>query len=461
MLVHTNTTHDNNQSVTNPKTMSAPNGNANNDAYLLNAFQQQQQQFQQLQQLQQGIHAGVDHSKSQPVSDHSSSHSNLIVDNNASSFLTTSIPTNTNTNMNPLGQQQQQQQLGGSSSSVTNISHQQLLELMAAVSNARQTGVDSNNVTTVTVTMPTDTATALLQQQFLTQQQQAQPTQNNNASMNTQAQLATLLQTQQPLAQNNLQQQQQQQPLAQSNLQQQQQQQPLAQSNLQQQQQQQTQRQHSLSLGNLQQIQQAQQPQQRQHSLSLGNLNTLQQQQQQQQQQQLLLGGLANATNNNRSSANANSTFVAMPQLGHQQVLANTKLITPLSTTRKVTTSNTKSATTSKTKQFLLFIKILLKCLDATSNNILKERAKAIVGECTKRNRLGDPNYQPLQQAVEQRLRPVVGEQWWTRAQTYAQTYQTKQPQLKQRVALVRQQQQLARQQQQQFAMRNPVMTRL
>ena len=177
-------------------------------------------------------------------------------------------------------------------------------------------------------------------------------------------------------------------------------------------QQQATQR-HSLSLANLDV---GFVPQQRQHSLSLGsslaggnNVNALlalQRQQQQQQQQQPL------RTNTN--------------------VVANNNV-----------NSSSKPAPVSKKSQkdFLLFIKILLKCLSATQNHVLKDRTKAIVSECTKRNRLGDPAYMPLQKAVEIRLRPLVGENLWTRAQNYVQSYHNKQPQLAQRAAQVRQQQ--------------------
>ncbi|GKY98347.1 hypothetical protein MPSEU_000792300 [Mayamaea pseudoterrestris] len=74
-------------------------------------------------------------------------------------------------------------------------------------------------------------------------------------------------------------------------------------------------------------------------------------------------------------------------------------------------------------ERFLIFIKILFKCLDKSDDPRLKPRAKAVVRECTRGNRMGDANYSPLQEAVEQRLRRHVGDLYWTRAKLYYDQY--------------------------------------
>jgi hypothetical protein len=77
-------------------------------------------------------------------------------------------------------------------------------------------------------------------------------------------------------------------------------------------------------------------------------------------------------------------------------------------------------------EQFLLFIKILLKFIEQAGNPRLRQHAKAVVGECTRRNRMGDMDYVPLQDAVEMRLRNVVGDITWTRAKLYVDHYVAK-----------------------------------
>jgi hypothetical protein len=70
----------------------------------------------------------------------------------------------------------------------------------------------------------------------------------------------------------------------------------------------------------------------------------------------------------------------------------------------------------SPRERFLVFIKILFKLLDQANEPEVRLRAKTIVAECTRRNRLGDPNFSPLMEAVERRLRGFVGEVLWRRA---------------------------------------------
>eukprot|EP00522_Entomoneis_paludosa_P012860 CAMPEP_0172443076 /NCGR_PEP_ID=MMETSP1065-20121228/3387_1 /TAXON_ID=265537 /ORGANISM="Amphiprora paludosa, Strain CCMP125" /LENGTH=244 /DNA_ID=CAMNT_0013193169 /DNA_START=186 /DNA_END=920 /DNA_ORIENTATION=+ len=72
-------------------------------------------------------------------------------------------------------------------------------------------------------------------------------------------------------------------------------------------------------------------------------------------------------------------------------------------------------------EQFVVFIKILMKL---TNNNPgVKSRAKAIISECTRRNRMGDLEYSPLQEAVERRLKHGVGELYMARAKLFFNAY--------------------------------------
>lgn len=66
-------------------------------------------------------------------------------------------------------------------------------------------------------------------------------------------------------------------------------------------------------------------------------------------------------------------------------------------------------------KRFLVFVRILLKSLD--HDVVLKQQVKLILAECTRRNRMGDPKYCPLQVAVERNVRALVGDARWIQAQ--------------------------------------------
>lgn len=79
--------------------------------------------------------------------------------------------------------------------------------------------------------------------------------------------------------------------------------------------------------------------------------------------------------------------------------------------------------------RFLLFIKILFKYLVRVDEHLLHDRAKCIVLECTQRNRMGDPRYTPLVEAVERQLKPCVGEVYWRQAALLLRHFETRQGQ--------------------------------
>mmetsp|Transcript_36354 Transcript_36354/g.73948 ORF Transcript_36354/g.73948 Transcript_36354/m.73948 type:complete len:250 (-) Transcript_36354:166-915(-) len=76
-------------------------------------------------------------------------------------------------------------------------------------------------------------------------------------------------------------------------------------------------------------------------------------------------------------------------------------------------------------EQFLIFTRILFKCLDDHPSPSIKKTVKTIIVECTKRNRAGDPDYHPLIDAVQARLRHIIGEVHWHKAEEYLVHYLT------------------------------------
>jgi hypothetical protein len=74
-----------------------------------------------------------------------------------------------------------------------------------------------------------------------------------------------------------------------------------------------------------------------------------------------------------------------------------------------------------------LFVKILLKYTEKTADDRLQRRAKAVVADCTHRNRRGEADYVPLPQAVQRRLRRSLGEVHWARAKRCFDVYCSRQ----------------------------------
>ena len=74
-------------------------------------------------------------------------------------------------------------------------------------------------------------------------------------------------------------------------------------------------------------------------------------------------------------------------------------------------------------KYFALFIKIAFQYLDQIDNPSLLLRAKYIVAECTRRNRQGDVDYMPLQQAIQDRLQCALGKHHWAHVQGQYHVY--------------------------------------
>ena len=70
-------------------------------------------------------------------------------------------------------------------------------------------------------------------------------------------------------------------------------------------------------------------------------------------------------------------------------------------------------------ENFLMFIKILFKILEDAKEPETRSKAQRIVMECRRRSKQGDPNFVPLVEACEKRLRVFVGEAMWRRAHLF------------------------------------------
>lgn len=76
-------------------------------------------------------------------------------------------------------------------------------------------------------------------------------------------------------------------------------------------------------------------------------------------------------------------------------------------------------------RDFLLFIRVLLKCIEKSDDYKLALQTRAMVKECVKRNRMKDEHFMPLQQSVECRLQGLVGLKVWSKARAYMNCYRT------------------------------------
>lgn len=76
-------------------------------------------------------------------------------------------------------------------------------------------------------------------------------------------------------------------------------------------------------------------------------------------------------------------------------------------------------------ENFLVFTRILFKCLSDHPSSEVRTEAKRTIMDCTRRNRMGDPGYHPLIDAIEARLRHVIGDIHWKKALEYLDHYMT------------------------------------
>lgn len=73
--------------------------------------------------------------------------------------------------------------------------------------------------------------------------------------------------------------------------------------------------------------------------------------------------------------------------------------------------------------RFALFVKILFKRLEESGDQALCQKAKRLLLCVTARNKQGDPGCSPLMEALEPRLRVMVGETHWRRSHVLMRLY--------------------------------------
>lgn len=78
-----------------------------------------------------------------------------------------------------------------------------------------------------------------------------------------------------------------------------------------------------------------------------------------------------------------------------------------------------KSHLTLERETFLIFIKILFKMLQDAGELETRSKAQRIVMECKRRSQQGDPNFTPMMEALQKRLRSFLGEAKWRRAHLF------------------------------------------
>ena len=88
------------------------------------------------------------------------------------------------------------------------------------------------------------------------------------------------------------------------------------------------------------------------------------------------------------------------------------------------TKAKSKCTMLSSKMRLMVFIKIILKCLETEGfeSNVRRD-AKQIIANCTLKNRQGHPDYTPLEEAIERSLRLVIDDCHWNRAETLMQHY--------------------------------------
>jgi hypothetical protein len=73
--------------------------------------------------------------------------------------------------------------------------------------------------------------------------------------------------------------------------------------------------------------------------------------------------------------------------------------------------------------KFILFINVLLKYLESSASPELARQAKLVVKVCIRRNRMQDPNFVPLTQAIAIHVHDCIGTLHWSRANNAFQVY--------------------------------------
>jgi hypothetical protein len=101
------------------------------------------------------------------------------------------------------------------------------------------------------------------------------------------------------------------------------------------------------------------------------------------------------------------------------------RVATPVSSRRlpgRVRLLSTHRGRLTEQQKLVVFTKILLKVLEMAGDPRV-DQVKAVIQDSVRMNRMGDPLYHPLQEAVKFRLRRTVGELIWAVATQHFVSY--------------------------------------
>jgi len=127
------------------------------------------------------------------------------------------------------------------------------------------------------------------------------------------------------------------------------------------------------------------------------------------QQNSMQNASTANPQQHQRVTDTLESNFAPRAQGIKQATRASPPVLPPVrrpSTVKKL----------NQRQEFFVLVKVLFGVLKANRDTDRLVRAKAIIAECTHRNRTGDAAFSNLQGSVESRLRQTVGEVYWSQA---------------------------------------------
>jgi hypothetical protein len=116
------------------------------------------------------------------------------------------------------------------------------------------------------------------------------------------------------------------------------------------------------------------------------------------------------------SSTTTSSNSCTTPSSSHNQQL-------PVQPPQRRPQHSGKKSQYQQRVRFTLFLKILLTRLEKEGHHKLLDRARETVSHCSRRNKMGDPDYAELVESLEVRLRTLVGEVHWIRTHYYMRHY--------------------------------------
>ena len=90
---------------------------------------------------------------------------------------------------------------------------------------------------------------------------------------------------------------------------------------------------------------------------------------------------------------------------------------------RETSTNESNGPVLTRQEMFLVFVKVIFLYIKSKKDRTLQRQVAAVISECTRRNRRGDPDYSPLQDAVEKHLRESLGLLHFTQAKLCFDSY--------------------------------------